>query len=252
MWKQWQEKVKAHRHQFAANTIYVEQESPTAQEFEEVARTIRMPIDIGGKTRDVPFGARVVDNLIFGPITRMWLDSNVEFDFLRRHLFSGPLSEMSVLDIGAGYGRLAVSMGGLVRSFRCVDAVPISTEISAEYVSKFGYSNTHVLSLSQFIASYQTIKIDLAINVHSWNECDLAQIGHWLQVLTEMDVQYLFTVSHGQLESVPAEKRKQRAYYSWGNGQPSYRPLLEHDYEVIAEESIGLGSHPHALWRRRR
>src|SRR4051812_46164096 len=84
MWTTWQDKVKAHRHQFAANTIYVEQNSPTEAEFEEVARWVerRYVIDIHGRERDVNHGARVVVTQPFGPVTRMWLDSNVEYNFL--------------------------------------------------------------------------------------------------------------------------------------------------------------------------
>lgn len=267
MWNTWQDKVREALPNFAADRIYVEQNSPSQAEFEEVARWVerRGMIDLHGRTRDEQYGARVVRTQPFGAITRMWLDSNVEYHFLCEALgmskcWTGPfnadsgakrLGDMNVLEIGAGYGRLAVPLAPLVRNYSCVDAVPISTKLCLDYVDEHGAPNIYVYVLDHFVKTRKHMHVDLAINIHSWNECSLEQIANWLAVLKEMDVRYLFTVSHGQLETVPEAKRVQRAYYSWGNGQPSFRPLLEADYDLVAEESIGLGLHPHALWRRR-
>jgi hypothetical protein len=132
-----------------------------------------------------------------------------------------------------------------VGAFYCVDAVPISTRLCQQYTQRFNPEVT-VLSLPAFIALRHKIHPDLAINIHSWNECSYEQVERWLEVLREMGVPWLFTVSHGQLDA-----RIQRAYYTWGGTQPSFRPLLQEQFELVAEESIGLGSHPHALWHRR-
>ncbi len=243
MWDSWQRKVRDSLPNFAAHPIYVDQGQCQA-EFQSVADYVhqRGPIDIDGKLRDADYGARVVETT-HGSLTRMWLDSNVELDFVARHL---PTAKR-VLDIGAGYGRLAVAGRELFDRYVCVDAVPISTEVCRDYCGRFA-SQTEVPSLPDFLAIYgfHFNDIDLAINVHSWNECTREQITAWLDVLVEIGIPNLFTVSHGQNDA-----SIEKSYYSWEDGRPSWRPLIEERYELVAEESIGFSLHPHACWKRK-
>ncbi len=252
MWSDWQDKVRASLPNFCAHPIYVDQ-GQFEEEFNKVSHYVAnhvcsceamMPIiDIEGKTRDAEYGARVVHTAHLGPVTRMWLDSNVELDFVRRHIPSA----RRVLDIGAGYGRLAVAGRAMFDRYVCVDAVPISTEVCRAYCGRFA-SRTEIPSLPDFLAIYRDnySDIDLAINIHSWNECTRAQISAWLDVLGEIGIPYLFTVSHGQNDA-----SIEQSYYAWEEGRPSWRPLIEERYDLIAEESIGFSRHPHALWKRK-
>jgi SAM-dependent methyltransferase len=243
MWESWQQKVQEALPFFARCPIYVEQNSLSREQFETVARYVKDqgPIDMDGRARDAEFGGRVV-NTPLGPVTRMWLDSNVEFAFLRRHL--GPtLGVPRVLDIGAGYGRFAVTIAPHVKSVTCVDAVPISTACCRDYCGRFNKA-IQVPTIQEFAAK-EGQSFDLAVNIHSWNECTLEQVTNWLNVLGEMKVPFLFTVSHGTLHG------PEKAYYSWNHGQPSYRPAIEARYDLVAEEELGLSGHPHALWRLR-
>ena len=241
MWEDWQEIVRRNLPNFAASPIYVQQRSQTQEDFEIAAEYVarRPKIDPNGKTRDAEFGGIVRQTRALGAVTRMWIDSNVEADFLRRHL---DLQETRALDIGAGYGRLAVALSPIMRGYYCVDAVPISTEICREYLHRFA-PMAGIFSLSEFGEIADTLAPDLAINIHSWNECSLPQIARWLGVLRAIGVPMLFTVSNGKIGGGKS------AYASWGGGGESFRPLLEAQYDLIAEESIGLSSHPHALWR---
>ena len=99
-----------------------------------------------------------------------------------------------------------------------------------------------MLSLNDFIAE-PSKEIDLAINIHSWNECPLSSIAGWLEMLSQIGVEWLFTVSNGQITGGRA------AYSSWGGNGESFRPLIEVRYNLITEESLGLSDHPHALWQ---
>lgn len=243
MWDYWQQKVRDSLPNFAAHPIYVDQGQSEA-EFQSVADAVMKagPVEKEGMLRDAAHGARVVDTT-YGKLTRMWLDSNVELDFLRRHL---PTAKR-VLDIGAGYGRLAVAGREVFERYVCVDAVPISTEVCREYCGWYA-SQTEVPSLPDFLAiySHNYNDIDLAINVHSWNECTREQIEAWLNVLAEIGVPYLFTVSHGQNDA-----SIECSYYAWESGRPSWRPLIEERYDLIAEEALGFSLHPHAIWRKK-
>jgi SAM-dependent methyltransferase len=236
MWAQWQEVVRQSRPLFCKDRVYVAQ-AEYLPEFEEVAEYVMThnPVDLDGRIRDAEFGGLVGVTKAAGPVTRMWLDSNIEIDFLRRHL---GLRHVKVLDVGAGYGRLAAAMWELVDAYYCVDAVPISTELCHKYTERFGWG-IEVLSLPDFVRRADALEIDLAINVHSFNECSLAQIARWLDVLREMRVPWLFTVSHGD----------HLAYFSYD--LKSWRPLLGQEYDLVAEEFIGLGKCPHALWKRK-
>lgn len=244
MWEDWQGIVARSLPNFCASPIYVQQRTQSQEDFERTAEYVTRPgaiiVDPDGKTRDAEFGGLVRETKACGPVTRMWLDSCVEVDFIMRHLPTVP----RVLDIGAGYGRLAVALYPFSDAYFCVDAVPISTEICRSYIGRFQPGVT-VLSLGTFVQRPENLKVDLAVNVHSWNECSYAQVARWLQVLEHLRVKYLFTVSNGHLSGGKS------AYATWGGKGNSFRPLLEKQYELIAEEEIGLSQHPHALWKLR-
>lgn len=241
MWEDWQNVVKNSLPNFCASPIYVQQRSQTDADFERAAKQVAQAgiIDHHGKLRDEQFGAIVRETEALGRVTRMWIDSNVEIGFLRRHL---DLAAMTVLDIGAGYGRLAVPLSSFVAKYHCVDAVPISTEICRRYTHMFA-PRVNVLPLEEFCETRNDLGVDLAINVHSWNECSLEQVAQWISVLVEMKAKYLFVVSNGSISG------GRSAYHTWGGGGESFRPLLESVGDLIAEESIGLSLHPHSLWK---
>jgi SAM-dependent methyltransferase len=246
MWQNWQQTVRDAYPKFAKCPIYVEQNSVPEARFEKLACEIFLhgSTDAAGKLRDAEYGARVVMTSL-GPVTRMWLESNVEIHFLQKYLPN--LKAFNVLDIGAGYGRLAVPLSKCAGSVTCVDAVPISTEICREYCGRFA-PEVNVISLAEFQGPWSSRQFDLAINIHSFNECSIEQIEAWLDTLKEMRVPFLFTVSHGQMDHSP-----EPSYRAWQEGAcgPSWRHLLEERYTLVAEEELGLSPSPHALWHKK-
>ena len=242
MWATWQEVVKDALPYFAANTIYVEQGNPAEERFVRAAHSLHYgnwhPVDMDGRARDEEFGARMVNTPTLGRVNRMWLEANIEIDFLRRHL-PMPMVDADVLDIGAGYGRLAVMLAPLVRTMACVDAVPISTKLCRYYCARFRPS-VNVLSLEDFVAGYATMRPHVVINIHSWNECGPEQVQNWIDVVVAMQTPFLFTVSHGTLGD---------AYGLWSEKGPArFRPMIEKHFNLIAEEPLGLSDCPHAMW----
>ena len=244
MWKTWCDVVRDALPYFAANAIYVEQGNPKEERFcraaEKISKFPFSQIDPGGKGRDEEFGARMVDTPALGRVNRMWLEANIEIDFLRRHL-PMELRDTDVLEIGAGYGRLAVMLAPLVRTMACVDAIPISTKLCRYYCHRFCPS-VDVLNLDDFVANYTLMNPHVVINIHSWNECSPAQVQNWIDVVVAMGTRFLFTVSHGTMGD---------AYALWHEGGGNFRPMIEKHFTLIAEEPLGLSDCPHALWRRR-
>lgn len=249
MWEDWQARVEANEDKFALSPLYVDQDRFSDRHYEDLADRVAnlggWPWDLTGRNRDEEFGGRVVETCL-GKVTRMWLEGNIEIDFLRRNLPS--LQDCSCLDIGAGYGRLAVMLRPMVRDYACVDAVPVSTRVCRKYCGRFSPSVT-IWDLEDFEREKYHLEYDLAINIHSWNECTLAQVERWVGTIVAMRVPFLFTVSHGIYGSAAGAPAYEP--WPWAGGKESWRPVVEKYYALVAEEPGGIVPYPHALWTLR-
>ena len=132
-----------------------------------------------------------------GPrVSRDLLDSVLELNFLERALGLSQHERFSVLDVGAGYGRLAHRAVAAFPNLLwcCVDGVPESTFLAEYYLRFRGVTpNAYVTPLDE-IADLPPGGFELAVNVHSFPEMPLAAVRWWLDVLADLDVPYLFLV----------------------------------------------------------
>jgi len=152
---------------------------------------------LGKNSEDGLFGPYtcIVDSM---PVSRDLLDSIIELHFLEKHLQLTATEGLTMLDIGAGYGRLASraarSLPNLAK-YLCTDAVPESTFLSEYYVRfrQLG-DKVDVVPLDEIEQRLQEQKIDLAVNIHSFSECSLEAIEWWLQLLSARKVPHLFIV----------------------------------------------------------
>ena len=127
-------------------------------------------------------------------VSRDLLDSLTELYFLDRHLGLMSRQDFTILDIGAGYGRLAYraseALSGL-KQYLCTDGVPFSTFISEFYLR---YRQVHpramAVPLDEIEATLQTTKPDLAINIHSFSECRTEAIEWWVSLLARTCVKH--------------------------------------------------------------
>ena len=155
-------------------------------------------------------------------LSRDLLDSINELYFLDRELDLFARERLTVLDIGAGYGRLAHRMCSAVpglTKYYCVDAVPESTFLSEYYLRYRGcQEKAIVVPLDEIAAMLPTEGIDLAVNIHGFSEVGLEVIGGWLDELARRGVPWLLVVpnDHEQLLSWEADGSRQ-----------DYTPLLE-------------------------
>ncbi|HLK23978.1 MAG TPA: putative sugar O-methyltransferase [Caulobacteraceae bacterium] len=138
-------------------------------------------------------------------VSRDLLDSVNELAFLDRHLGLNGAAPLTVLDIGAGYGRLAhraVTAFDNVR-WLCTDAVPVSTFVSDYYLRFRGVAaRAASIPLDQIEQRLVETPADLAINIHSFPECRLEAIRWWLGLIAARGVRRLFLVPnepHGLL-----------------------------------------------------
>ncbi len=197
MWATWPDRVSSELFRREGDYLAQLAGSATEQKYRNTVEHISL---LGGDEwlalgDDTAFG--VVAFEIGGRIiTRDLLDSIMEINFLRNHLYIERDSEITVLDIGAGYGRFAHRFTQIFpRAFvYCADAIEKSSEICRRYLEYRGVDRARVVSMDE--AAEISDRIDLAVNIHSWSECTLSAINAWLRILAENRVKNLFVVPH--------------------------------------------------------
>ncbi|GJL53518.1 MAG: hypothetical protein NPIRA02_06500 [Nitrospirales bacterium] len=162
-------------------------------------------------------------------ISRDLLDSICEMYFLSKHVdFRG----MNILDIGAGYGRLAhrlVTANPLVHRYFCADAIAVSTFISEYYVQfRQLEEKVSVVPLDEIEDVLQHNSIDLAVNIHSFSECRTSAIEYWLSLLVRHAVRYLMVIPNGR--GIPREPMVNK------EGQDMKAVIERYGYMLVAEE----------------
>lgn len=149
-------------------------------------------------SEDGAFGCWTADVHGYGKVSRDLLDSVNEVLFLQRQLGVLDRPGLRMLDIGAGYGRLAHRMATLHPSlgdYCCVDAVPESTFLSEYYLRYREVAPpARVVSLDRVEQDLVPGTFDLAVNIHSFSECTLAAIEWWLNLVARLEVPNLFVV----------------------------------------------------------
>jgi hypothetical protein len=157
------------------------------------------------------FGAETydVDGVL---VSRDLLDSVNELTFLEEEI--GLSREaVTILDIGAGYGRLAhrATTAFDKVSYICTDAVPLSTFLSSYYLRFRGVAEkARVVPLDEIEETISATDIDVAINIHSFAECPLSVIEWWLQLVARSTVQHLLIVPNTKARLLSKERNAPR------------------------------------------
>jgi len=170
-----------------------------------------------------------IDNKL---ISRDLLDSIMEIYFLDKHINLSESKDMTVLDIGAGYGRLAYRMTSAlanVKEYLCTDGVAVSSFISDYHLRYRGLEEkTSVIPLDEIENTLSNKSVDLAVNIHSFSECSVTAIDWWLSLLEKSKVKYLMVVpnacDHGG------------TLLQTNDGQDMGKIIESHGYKLIAKE----------------
>jgi hypothetical protein len=178
---------------------------------------------------DALFGAHLFE-LDGRPVSRDLIDSAREIQFLQRHLGLGA-KPATLLDIGAGYGRLAwridQAFGGTVRTF-ATDAFAPSTFVCDYYLRFRGAKGAASLPLDEVETLLAREPVDLAVNVHSFSECTAEAVDWWVERLSRHKVRHLFVVPNGGDEGGRVCR---------GPTGTSIEPIFErHGYRPVARE----------------
>lgn len=186
-------------------------------------------------TEDGLFGATTVPFENGYLLSRDLLDSVNEINLIARWFGLAPESAFAVLDIGAGYGRLAHRLVDSLANatITCVDAVPISTFL-CEYYVRFRAlgQRAEVLTLDRAEDALAGRRFDLVTNIHSFSECPCSAIQWWLQCLNTVKVNKLLIVPNDgeQLLSIEPDGTRR-----------NFEPLLQrHGWQPSRKEPIYL------------
>jgi putative sugar O-methyltransferase len=197
---------------FRANSAYVWQQWDDADTFRYGLTTYYVRLHdrlclLERLHEDGLFGAETYD--IDGTlVSRDLLDSIIELTFLDDELAISQ-GDMTILDIGAGYGRLAHRATTAFENvtYLCTDAIPLSTFLCEYYLDFRGVADrSTVLPLDEVAEAIAGRKIDLAVNIHSFSESPLTAIEWWLDLLADNDVDHLMIVPNQQLRLVSKER----------------------------------------------
>lgn len=185
-------------------------------------------------TEDGAFGCVTFDFPGVGRVSRDLMDSVAEISFLQEHLKVLDRDDLRVLDVGAGYGRMAHRMleaNPRLTSYTCADAVPESTFLCEYYLRYRGLDQrAEVIPLDELDARLNAPRFDLALNVHSFSECTYAAIEWWLRRLRQLEVRHLMIVPNHPTEFLSLEA---------DHSTRDYAPLLkELGYVLVAKEAV--------------
>jgi hypothetical protein len=111
------------------------------------------------------------------PVSRDLLDSIIELNFLEEALEISSRKALRVIDIGAGYGRLAhrATVAAPMIGYVCTDGIALSTVLCETYLQYRKTERTAVVPLDEVSVVVSDSHFDLAINIHSFSECPLAR-----------------------------------------------------------------------------
>lgn len=189
---------------------------------------------LGRLREDGAFGCWTFDYQSLPPVSRDLLDSVNEIYFLDRQWNLLSRRDYTVLDVGAGYGRLAHRMveacPGLGR-YLCVDAIAESTFLSRQYLRFREVDHKAVvLDLDTMEETLASARPDLAVNIHSFSEMPMSAIDGWIGLLARLKVPALLIVPNEGADLLSHEDDYQRLDFS---------PVLAaHGYTLAASEPI--------------
>jgi len=187
-------------------------------------------------------------------VSRDLLDSVLEINYLAKVLGADRLAKARVVDIGAGYGRLAHRMTAWSRDvdYVATDAVPLSTFLCEYYLGYRGAPGAHTVSLDEIEGALPRGGIDLALNIHSFGEAPRASVAWWLERIAAAEVPRLLIV-HGSEELFSIEANLKRGSYDdvlarLGYARTDLRPKYAHSETV---QRLGVFPAWYHLFERR-
>ena len=190
------------------------------------------------------FGAYVFE-FDGGYVSRDLLDSIAELYFLDELLGISTWTDAKILDIGAGYGRLAyrtVNAIPALSHFYCVDAIAESTFLSEYHLRFRSTDRATVIPLDEIRQALAATPITLATNIHSFSECTLAAIQWWLDLLREHSVRFLMVAPDAYSNGGHQMLTRETADYDASQMRDFMPEILARGYKLVDKRPKYLDS----------
>lgn len=151
---------------------------------------------------------RTTEDLLFGAfglrhrgriVSRDLLDSVIQINWAYGAIRELRKANPIILDIGAGYGRLAHRVSEAFDGSWCVscaDGVALSTFISEWYLNFREARNVNVIPVPELSSKLQTQRPDVAFNIHSFSEIPISSTLWWVNELEVAGVENLIVVTN--------------------------------------------------------
>lgn len=166
------------------------------------------------------------------PLSRDLLDSVIELNYLERRLGISSRPGLRILDIGAGYGRLAhraCESFPQITAYDCVDAIPESTFLCDFYLNHRGLSGrARSVPMHRLGELHDTY--DVAVNIHSFSESPRVAVRWWLELLRDRAVPYLLIVPNDSGAFLTSEPD--------GSKQDFLPDVREFGYELVDSRPV--------------
>ena len=209
---------------------------------------------LGRLGEDGAFGCWTFEYPGLPRVSRDLLQSVNELAFLDRALDLAGRERFSVLDIGAGYGRLAHRMTAAhpqLADYCCVDAIPDSTFLSEYYLRHRGCDRARVVALDELDSALAPGAFDLAVNIHSFSECPYDAVAWWVERLARLELPGVLIVPNEPTDLLSLEADGTRRDYSPLLERAGYRlarrePVIE---DAAVRELLELHDHFHLFER---
>jgi hypothetical protein len=200
---------------------------------------------------DGAFGCWTYEYPGYGLFSRDLLESVIELSFLERELRVSERERFGVLDIGAGYGRLAHRMTSAfpqVTDYCCTDAIPECTFVSEYYLRHRGcVPPARVVPLTAIETDLTVEAFDLAVNIHSFSECPYVAIEWWIELVRRLRIQFVLIVPNDATQLLSFEPDGSRREFlplleQHGYSLRRQRPVIE---DAAIRELLPLDDHFH-------
>lgn len=159
-------------------------------------------------------------------VSRDLLDSVNEINYLDARMDLSQVDDLRVLDIGAGYGRLAHRMSESLpnlRTYDCIDGVAVSTFLCHYYTSFRELDKVRVVRLDEHEKLGD--EYDLCVNIHSWVECSHEAVCWWLDRVAERRIEWLLIVPNNPPELITTELD--------GTRESFHQDVLDRGYHLV-------------------
>jgi glycosyltransferase involved in cell wall biosynthesis len=183
-------------------------------------------------------------------ISRDLLDSVLEINAICEFLRLQTLDATRLLDIGAGYGRLAhriVEAFPGVKEVLCADAIPESTFLSAFYLTFRGVDpKATAVPLNEIESALLSRRrqINIATNIHSFSECTLDSIRWWLNLIRRAEIPRIFIVPNFSKRLVSTETDGTRKDFARTLSEYGYRQVFKRAKFVNTPQLEKSGLYP--------